>query len=189
MKNGTGQLTLILILMVALFLQIEGVMPNIFAGNDDPLVITGEKDGLEFNAVIENKVFSEKDKMKVKATIKNISTSPVHYYASSASYGIRGVLGLALNSSDGKSKFTDMFEMETAGIGSDAALDGELLPGKAINSEFTLLPYFIDKGEKKMAASGDYILKLCYNKGDEGTVETEFPLTIVKRFGKIYVKS
>lgn len=190
MKNGTGQLTLILLLMLALFLQIEGVMPNIFAGDEEPLLMTNERQGLEFSAAIDDKSFSEKGKLIIKTTITNISTAPIRYYSATASYGIRGALGAALYSFDGKSKFTDEFTVQTAGISSSAAaLDGELSPGKAISCEFTLLLYFMDNGTKHIAASGDYILKLWYNKGTDGAIETEMPVTLVKRFGRIYLKS
>lgn len=190
MKNGSGQLTLILLLMLALFLQIEGVVPDIFAGSDEPLVITSQKDGLEFNAVIDDKSFSKKDKLIVETTIKNISAAPIPYYAVTDAYGIRGALGAALYSSDGRSEFTDEYAAKTAGMSSNASvLNGELKPGRTINCDFTLLPYSMDKGRKHIAAPGEYILKLWYSKGDEGSIETEIPVTLVKRFGRMYIKS
>lgn len=190
MKNGTGQLTLILLLMLALFLQIEGVVPDTFAGIEEPLVMTSDKEGLEFSATINDKSFSEKDKLTIAATITNISGVPKRYYAGTAAYGIRGVLGVALYSFDGKSKFTDALAGELENRNSNAStMEGELLPGKSISCDFTLFPYFTDGETQSIAASGDYILKLWYNSGNDDTIETEFPVTIVKRFGRMYLKS
>ncbi|MGB7605850.1 MAG: hypothetical protein WBL93_10280 [Lutisporaceae bacterium] len=190
MKNSRGQLALILILMFALFLQIEGVIPDIFAGSDEPIVITNEKEGLEFSAVFDSGGFKEKDELIVKATISNKSNKAIRYYAGTSSYGIRGALGVALYSLDGKSRFTDKFDIETVGTRTDASvLNGELLPGKTISCEFSMLPYFVDKGTKHNVSSGEYMLKLWYSKDTEGSIETEFPVTLTKLFGKMYLKS
>lgn len=190
MKNGRGQLALILVLMLALFLQIEGVIPDIFAGSDELIVITSEKEGLEFSAVFDSGGFKEKDELIVKATILNKSNKAIHYYAGTASYGIRGALGAELYSIDGKSRFTDKFGIEAARINTDASvLNGELLPGKTINCEFSMLPYFVDNGTKHSVVSGEYMLKLWYSKDTESSIEAEFPVRLTKLFGKLYLKS
>lgn len=190
MKNSRGQLALILILMLALFLQIEGVTPEIFAGSDEPVVIVSEKEGLEFNAAFDSGGFTEKDEIKIKTTITNKSKNTIRYYAGTSSFGTRGALGAALYSKDGTSNFTDKFSLETAGISTDVSiLNGELMPGEAISCEFSMLPYFVDKGVKYNVSSGKYLLKLWYNIEIGRTIETEVPVTLTKRFGRMYLKS
>lgn len=189
MKNGTGQLVLTLLLMLALFLQIEGVVPDIFASSEEPLVMVNEKEGLGFKITIDDKGFSVKDKVVIKTTITNIGAVPIGYYADTAAYGIRGALGAVLYSSDGNSKFTDELAAQTTDKSSRfTALDGELPSGGTISSEFNMLPYFIDNEDQHIAAPGKYILKLWYNRGNGETIETEFQVTLVKRFGKMHLK-
>jgi len=190
MKNSRAQLALILILMLALFLKIEGIMPDIFAGGDEPIAIVKEKEGLEFSAVFDSNSFTENDELIIKATITNKSKNAIRYYAGTSSYGIRGALGATLHSIDGRSRFTDKFIIETRGISTNASiLHGELLPGKTISCEFSMLPYFVDEGTKYKVSSGEYMLKLWYNTDTQRSIETEFPLRLTKRFSSMHLKS
>lgn len=189
MKSTTGQMALILLLMLAIFLQTEGVMPDIFAGDKEPIELSSVHEGLEFHAAFDSKGFTEKEELKLNVAITNRSNKPIGYYSGTTLYGIRGILGATLSSVDGIYKFTDKYILDTAGISSDTGvLQGELPPGKTINYDFTMLPYFIEDGEKNYADEGEYTLKLRYNKDIQEVIEAEFPITVIKRFGRISIK-
>lgn len=189
MKGSRGQFIVILILMLALVLQMEGIMPDIFAGSEEPIQLTDEIDGMEFRAEIDRKGFNKENEVVIKASVTNKSNLLKSYYANTTSYGIRGVLGAALVSTDQKSGFTNKFLLDTAMVPSDSmVLDGVLEPGRELCCNFYMLPFYEENGSSKYVMPGSYILSLWYNKGAEEVIKAEFPVTVSKRLGKMYIK-
>jgi hypothetical protein len=189
MKGSKGQFAVILILMLALVMQMEGILPDIFAGSEDPIQLTDEIDGMEFKAQIDSKSFNKDNEVVIKATVINKSNLLKSYYADKASYGVRGVLGVDLVSTDEKSSFTNKFLLDAAKASSNSmVLDGTLEPGRELVCDFYMLPFYKENGSSKYVMPGNYILSLWYNKDAEEIVKAEFPITVEKRLGKMYIR-
>ncbi|MDF2530622.1 MAG: hypothetical protein K0Q65_203 [Clostridia bacterium] len=190
MKDSKGQFAVILILMLALFMQMEGMLPNIFASREEPIILVDEVDGLEFEAQIDGKSFDNQNEVIIKAAVTNKSDQPTSYYVDTTSKGVRGILGAALVSMDEKSCFTDKFLIDTVKASSNAmALEGMLESGRALVCDFYMLPFYKENGSMKHVTPGNYILSLWYNKGVGEVIKAEFPVTITKRLGKMYIKN
>ncbi|OGO77760.1 MAG: hypothetical protein A2Y23_03955 [Clostridiales bacterium GWB2_37_7] len=188
MKSGKGQLSAIFILIIALFMQMEGLIPNIFAGNEAPIILTNEIEGVELKAEIESKSFNNENAIIVKVIVINRNPQPISYYAGTTSYGVRGVIGAALSSTDGESSFTDKVDLTGKFVSNAMVLEGKLESGRALTYDFEMLPFYMENGSVKYISSGQYILRLWYNKAAGETIKTEFPMKIVKRFGRMYIK-
>ena len=189
MKGSKGQFAVIIILMLALVMQMEGILPDIFAGSEVPIQLIDEIDGMEFKAQIDSKSFNNDSEVVIKATVINKSNLPKSYYADTTSYGIRGVLGAALVSTDEKSSFTNKFLLDDVKASSNSmVLDGMLEPGRELVCNFYMLPFYKENGLSKYVTPGSYTLSLWYNKGAEEVIKAEFPLTITKRLGKMYIR-
>ena len=190
MKDSKRQFAVILILMLALFMQMEGLLPNIFASREEPIVLVDEVDGLEFEAQIDSKSFDNGNEVIIKAAVTNKSNQPTSYYVDTTFNGVRGILGAALVSLDEKSCFTDKFLFDASMVSSNAmALEGILESGRALVCDFYMLPFYKENGSVKYVAPGNYTLSLWYNKGAGEVIKAEFPLTITKRLGKMYIKN
>lgn len=189
MKGSKGQFVVILILMLALVMQMEDILPDIFKENEEPIELTDEIDGMEFKAQIDDKSFSKESEVVIKATVINKSNMLKSYYAETTSYGMRGVLGAALVSTDEKSSFTNKFILDTAKSSSnEIVLDGMLEPGRELACNFYMLPFYEENGSSKSVTPGSYILSLWYNKDAEEVIKAEFPISVTKRMGKMYIK-
>jgi hypothetical protein len=189
MKGSKGQFAVIIILMLALVMQMEGLLPDIFAGNEEPIQLTDEIDGMEFIAQIDPKGFEKENEVVIKASVINKSNMLKSYYADTASYGIRGVLGAALVSEDEKSCFTNKFLTDTIKQPSSTmVLDGMLEPGRELACNFYMMPFYKENGKAKYVTPGSYILSLWYNKGAEEVIKADFPVTVVRKLGKMYIK-
>lgn len=190
MKSTKGQIAAIMVLMMALFLQMEGLLPNIFAGSEGPIVLIDEIDGVEFRAELDKDAINDDNEVQLKTTITNKGKTPLPYYAGTSTHGMRGVIGAVLSSKNGSSCFTDKLELSKPGQNTDAVvLEGALAPGQDVLCDFDFLPYYKDKGSIKLVEPGDYVLKLWYTKKPDETIKVEFPVSVVKRFGKMYIKS
>lgn len=190
MKSTKGQIAAIMVLMLGLFLRMEGLLPNIFASSDGPVVLIDEIDGVEFKAVLDKNVINDGNEVLLKTTITNKGKSALPYYAGTSDFGMRGVIGATLCSQNSSSSFTDKLDMAKAGQSSAAVvLQGTLAPGQDVLCNFNFLPYYKDQGSMKLVEPGAYILKLWYTKQPDEIIRAEFPVSIVKRFGKMYIKS
>lgn len=190
MNNNRQQFALILILILALFLHMEGFTPDIFASSIGPVALREEIGGIEFKLMIEGKGFTSTEELIIKTSFANIGKEPISYYAGSTSEGHGRVVGAALKSLDESSYFTDKLTAQMAGQAANAQVStGQLMPGEAINVDFAMLPFYKKNGEVKLAKSGQYILSLWYSKDANNVVKAEFPITVSKRFGKMYIKS
>jgi hypothetical protein len=190
MKDSKGQFAVILILMLALFMQMEGMLPNIFASREEPIILVDEVDGLKFEAQIDSKSFDNQNEVIIKAAVTNKSDQPTSYYVDTTSKGVRGILGAALVSMDEKSCFTDKFLIDTVKASSNAmALEGMLESGRALVCDFYMLPFYKENGSVKHVTPGNYILSLWYNKSVGEIIKAEFPVTITKKLGKMYIKN
>jgi hypothetical protein len=193
MKSSKGQLTAILILIIALFMQIEGLIPdglisNIFASSEDPIILSDEIEGVEIKAEIDGKGFNNEKEVIIKATVTNNSRLSFNYYSETKSYGYKEIIGAALKSIDGKSSFTDKLIKEEGFPSIDMVLEGELEPGRTLTHEFRMLPFYKENGSVKHVSEGQYILCIWYNKGIGEITKAEFPIKVVKRFGRMYIK-
>lgn len=190
MKGNKREIAVMLILILALFMHMEGGLPNLFARSEEPIVLQEKVEGMEFKALIDSKGFTQEAEIVIKTIISNKSSQPIRYFAGTTSYGIRGVMGAALFSEDNKVKFTDKFMLDFEGASSNAVvLDGMLESGRELTCDFYMLPFYKDNGNVKYVTPGRYILSLWYNKGAGEVVKAEFPLTVSKRLGKMYIKS
>lgn len=190
MKGSKRQFAVILILILALFMQMEGMLPNIFAINDEPMVLINQVDGMEFEVQIDSKSIDNENEVVIKATVTNKSNLPRSYYANTTSLGTRGVLGAALVSTDEKSSFTDKFLLDAEKESSnDIPLEGMLESGQGLDCDFYMLPFYKENGSVKYVTPGSYTLSLWYNKGVDEVIKAVFPVTITKRFGKMYIKN
>lgn len=189
MKGSKIQFAVILILMLALVMQMEGMLPDIFAGSEKPILFIDEIDGMEFKAQIDSKGFNYENELVIKTIITNKSNLPKNYYASTTSYGVRGVLGATLVSMDKKSSFTDKFQSDaTKSSANVMALEGLLEPWRGLVCDFYMLPFYKENGSAKRVTPGKYILSLWYNKDIDEVIKAEFPVTIKKRLSKMYIK-
>jgi hypothetical protein len=189
MKGSKGQFAVIIILMLALVMQMEGKLPDLFARNEEPIQLIDEIDGMEFRVQIDKKGFDKEKEVVIMATVINKSNLLKSYYADTTSYGIRGVLGAALVSSDEKSCFTNKFLTDTVKTPSSTmVLDGMLEPGRELSCDFYMLPFYKENGRAKYVTPGKYILSLWYNKGAGEVIKAEFPVTVTNRLGKMYIK-
>jgi hypothetical protein len=171
-------------------MQMEGMLPNIFAGNEEPILLIDEVEGMEFRAQIDCKGFSMENELVIKANVRNKNSLPKSYYAGTTSYGIRGVMGAALVSMDELSKFTDKFVLDTENNSSNAmVLEGVLEVGRELACDFNMLPFYKENRNTKQVTPGDYVLSLWYNESVDKVIKAEFPVKVINRFGKMYIKS
>jgi hypothetical protein len=190
MKSTKGQIAAVMVLMLGLFLQMEGRLPDIFASSDGPVVLIDEIDGVEFKAVLDKTVINDGHEVLLKTTVTNKGKTALPYYADTRDFGMRGVIGAAFSSQDSSSSFTDKLELTRSGQRSAVkVLQGTLAPGQDVLCDFNFLPYYKDQGSLKLVEPGAYILKLWYTKQSDEVIRAEFPVSIVKRFGKLYIKS
>jgi hypothetical protein len=189
MKGSKIQIAIILILMLALVMQMEGKLPDIFAGSEKPILFIDEVDGMEFKAQIDSNVFNYENELVIKTVVTNKSNLPKNYYSKTASYGTRGILGATLVSADKKSCFTDKFNsVITKSTDNAVELEGLLESGRELVCNFYMLPFYNENGHAKLVPPGKYILCLWYNKDTDAVVKAEFPVTINKRLNKMYIK-
>jgi hypothetical protein len=189
MKGSKGQFAVILILMLALVMQMEGILPNIFAGSEKAVLLVDEIDGMEFKAQIDSRGFNYENELVIKTVITNKSNLPKNYYASTTSNGVRGILGAALVSMDNKSCFTDKFLSDATKPSADTmATEGLLESGRELVCDFYMLPFYNENGRARRVTPGKYILSLWYNRDTEEVIKAEFPITIEKRLSKMYIK-
>lgn len=188
LKGSKIQYAVILILLLTLIFQMEGLLPDIFAENKKTILFVDEIDGMEFKAQIDNKGFDYENELVIKTIITNKSNLPKSYYSSTASYGVRGVLGAALVCMDKKSSFTDKFLTDPEPSNNSAALEGLLESGRGLVCDFYMLPFYNENGDAKRITPGKYILSLWYNKDTEKVIKAEFPVTIKKRLSKMYIE-
>ena len=189
MKGSKIQFAVILILMVALVIQMEGKLPDIFAKSEEPILLINEIGGMEFKVQIDSKDFNYENELVIKTMITNKSNLPKNYYSSATSYGVRGVLGATLVSVDKKSSFTDKFQSDAAKSSTNTmALEGLLESGSGLVCDFYMLPFYKENGSAKRVTPGKYILSLWYNNDMEEVTKAEFPVTINKRLNKMYIK-
>lgn len=189
MKSGKKQFAVILLLMLALFMQMEGMLPDISARSAELVVLKDNIDGMEFRVEIDGSSFAAGDEVLIKAVITNKSKEPISYYSGTAAYGTPSVVAATLVSVDGSSRFSDKLAFDNEGAVSDTeVLQGVLMPGNSIFADFVMLPYYKENRSIKLAAPGEYILTLCYTKETNQVIKAEFPVTVVKKFGKMNIK-
>lgn len=189
MKGSKGQFAVILILMLALVMQMEGILPDIFAGSEKVVLLVDEIDGMEFKAQIDSRGFDYENELVIKTIITNKSNLPQNYYASATAYGVRGILGATLVSMDNKSCFTDKFLSDaTKSSANTVASEGFLESGRELVCDFYMLPFYNENGRARRVVPGKYILSLWYNKDTEEVIKAEFPITIEKKLSKMYIK-
>ena len=189
MKSGKIQFTVLLILMLILVLQMEGILPDIFKESEEVILLVDEVDGIEFKAQIDSTGFNHENKLIIKTVITNKSKLPKNYYASTDSNGVRGVLGATLVSIDKKSCFTDKFQPDIEKSSTEPmALKGFLGSGRGLVCDFYMMPFYHENGKAKRVTPGKYILSLWYNKDTEAVIKAEFPVTIKESLNKMYIK-
>lgn len=189
MKGSKIQFAIILILMLVLAMQMEGLLPDIFAGSEKPILLIDEIDGMEFKAQIDSQGFNYENELVIKTAITNKSNLPKNYCASTDSGGVRGILGATLVSMDKKSSFTDKFLADaTKSSASPMVLEGLLESGRGLVCDFHMLPFYKENGSAKRVTPGKYVLSLWYKKDTEVVIKAEFPVTIEKRLSKMYIK-
>lgn len=193
MKSSKGQLSAILILILALFIQMEGMipkglMPNIFAGSEDPIILVDEVDGVELKAEIDSKSFSVEKELLIKAFVTNKSSKPIQYFPRTNSYGQKEVMGITLCAMDGKSSFADKYNHVEKHSTDIILQENTLEPGKVLSNDFSLLPYYKENGSVKHVSTGEYIFSLWYSREAGEITKAEFPVKVIKRFGRMYIK-
>jgi|GEM_PF-4631132 len=189
MNDSKRQYALILILILALFLHMEGFTPNLFAASDVPASFQDETGGIEFKALVEGDGFTRTDALLIKASFTNIGKEPIGYYAGSTTEGHNRVAGAALYSVDKSSRFSDKLTMEKQGEAANCEVfSGDLMPGEAITIDFSMVPFYKQNGVVKLAKPGEYVLSFWFSAEGGQVIKTDFPVTIVKRFGRMYIK-
>jgi hypothetical protein len=191
MRNSKGQISAILILIIALFLQMEGMtwmIPNIFAGSDETIVLIAEVEGLEFKAEIDGKSFNEDKELIVNAMVTNKSNRPIHYDEVASSYDKSVVLGASLVSIDGESYFEDKSKQVEKSSSNTSDLRGQLDPGRTLSNRFVKLPFFKENGSIRHVTPGTYVLRIWFCKSEGELIQSEFPMAVTKRFGRMYIK-
>lgn len=174
MKNSRTQIVAVCLLMLAIFIGTEGVLPQIFARTAKKLVMVKEHEGIKFRVVLDKNSFTQKNEVLLKSQYTNLENEKTE-----------AVLGAAVISVNGVSRFTNKDALQETS--QTNALAKELLPGKMIEQDFRLWPYYMENGVAKKVTQGKYILKLWCTKPSGELVEAVFPITITKRFGTMYI--
>lgn len=188
MKSNRGQWAAILFLMFAMFLHTEGLLPNIFADEEEPIVLVKKDREIEFIVSFDKNSFIEGRAVQFRASYSNKGKEPILCLTEDGDSSLR--FGADIAPVDDSLQFTDKLTLEMEGKYADSLTSkGMLLPGKTLNCYFHVLPYYKQDGSIKNIQPGKYILKLWYDSSAGEKSEGVFPITIVKRFGKTYIKN